>query len=82
MSASFNCKCPERSKPIDERNWVVYQYKWNSGAFVAGNGEPSDYSTVCCLSCNGIGRTKAKYVDQLRQVSWQERFGDGNGERA
>lgn len=67
MSASFNCHCEERSKPLSERRWRVLKYKWNNSAFVKAGGEPSDYSTVVCDNpkCNGCGRTKAKYVDEL-----------------
>lgn len=65
MAASFNCKCPERNKPISERNWTVLVHKWNYSRFVKKGGEPSDYSTVCCNKCSGCGRTKAKFVDDL-----------------
>jgi hypothetical protein len=66
MAQGFSCKCPERQKPIDERNWSLVQYRWNSGAFTSSNGEPSEYSTVICESCGRSGRTKANYVDDLR----------------
>lgn len=68
MAVSFSCSCEERKKPVTERNWVVVEYKWNSGAFVAGDGEYSDYSEVRCLSCCARGRTKAKYVEKLRHM--------------
>lgn len=65
MSASFNCKCPERKKPLKDRKWRVLVHKWNYSSFVRKGGEPSDYSTVVCDNCNGCGRTKAKYVEEL-----------------
>lgn len=68
MGHHFNCHCAERQKPLSKRNWEVLQYKWNSGAFVKGDGEHSDYSTVICHSCNRSGRTKAAYVDKLAWI--------------
>lgn len=65
MAASFNCKCPERKKPVEERDWTVLVHQWNFSAFVKKGGEPSDYSTVSCNKCYGCGRTKAKFVDTL-----------------
>ena len=56
MSTSFGCKCPERKKPISERDWVVTERNWNSGAFVRNGGEYSDYSYVKCLQCGNGGR--------------------------
>jgi hypothetical protein len=70
MAVSFYCKCPERAKPVEQRNWVVYYRYCNHSAFESPKyGEhPSDYSTVKCLSCGAVGRTKAKYVDDLRDA--------------
>ncbi|MBE16541.1 MAG: hypothetical protein Unbinned6354contig1000_26 [Prokaryotic dsDNA virus sp.] len=65
MGHHFNCHCAERQKPLLERKWEILQYKWNSGAFVKGDGEPSDYSTIVCHSCDRVGRTKAAYIDRL-----------------
>jgi hypothetical protein len=59
------CGCPERKKPAQDRKWVITQYRWNSGAFTAGEGEWSSYSSVRCLMCGGMMRTKARYVDKL-----------------
>lgn len=74
MSVGFGCKCPERSKPVGERNWVVTEYKWNSGAFVTTGGEYSDYSEIRCLQCAARGRTKAKYVDKLKHMDRKEAY--------
>ena len=65
MAYKCACSCVERRKPINIRKWVVTQYKWNSGAFVSGDGERSDYSSVRCLCCGSIMRTKANYVEKL-----------------
>lgn len=74
MAQSFYCKCPERKKPVDQRNWVVRVYRWNFSKFVKAGGEYSDYSTVQCKSCGAVGRTKAKYVNQLKheKYHWEQ----------
>lgn len=77
MSVSFNCgsssafmdqtkTCQERSRPVRERNWVVLQRLCNHSAFNGYHYTPSDYSTVRCMTCNAVGRTKADYVALLR----------------
>lgn len=66
MSQPFSCSCPERKKPVRERLWVVLQRLCNHSAFNGYHYTPSDYSTVECLSCGRVGRTKAAYVDRLR----------------
>jgi hypothetical protein len=79
MSVSFNCgspdsflqrtmDCQERKKPVSERNWEILQYRCNHSAFNGYHYTPSDYSTVRCCSCGAVGRTKAKYVDSLREA--------------
>jgi hypothetical protein len=65
MSVSFGCRCPERRKPVRERNWVVIVRKGNYSAFNGYRFTLSDYSEVYCKSCRALGRTKAKYVDEL-----------------
>lgn len=72
MAVGFGCKCPERKKPVRERNWVVTEYKWNSGAFVTNGGEYSNYSEVRCLHCCARGRTKAKFVDSLKEMDRED----------
>ena len=65
MASTFNCKCPERKKPIEDRNWEVYQFKCHHSAFSGYRWTPSDYSSVSCQSCGAVGRTKANYVLDL-----------------
>lgn len=74
MSVSFYCHCEERKKPVEQRNWVVYSRYCNHSAFEYPKyaAHPSDYSTVKCLSCGAVGRTKAKYVDSLRGARGNE----------
>ena len=67
MSVSFNCHCAERRKPIQERNWEVWQRLCNYSYFEKPRGSRhlSIYSTVYCKSCQALGRTKAKYVNSI-----------------
>lgn len=71
MSVSFRCHCPERRKPIAQRNWGISQRKCNYSAFSGYHYTPSDYSQVHCLSCLATGRTKAAFVDKLPDITMQ-----------
>ncbi len=69
MSKYFICKCEERSKPIQDRKWVILEHMFNSCPFVKKPGVPSRWSTVKCLSCGAIGRTRGKYVYDLELIN-------------
>jgi len=66
MAVSFSCNCAERKKPVTERNWIVVNRECNYSAFSGYRWTPSRYSLVHCRECRALGRTKAKYVDQLK----------------
>lgn len=72
MSVSFSCHCDERKKPVEERDWIVLTRKGNYSYFEYPKGQfhRSDYSTVYCRTCRVMGRTKAKYVSELKDGSW------------
>lgn len=53
-----------------ERNWVVTTRRGNHSAFSGYHFTPSDYSAVACNTCGEWGRTKAKYVAQLPDGSY------------
>ena len=63
MSVSFGCKCAIKEKS----NWKVLHRECNYSYFESPKGgrHHSRYSTVFCLKCRAMGRTKAKYVDDL-----------------
>lgn len=65
MAVSFGCKCEERKKPVQERQWEVWKRNHHRSHFAGRHFTPSDYSTVYCRSCRAIGRTKAAYVASL-----------------
>lgn len=66
MSVSFGCHCEERKKPVKERNWFVRQRNSRCSAFDGYRTMSSEYSFVVCKTCGACGRTKAKYVDLLK----------------
>lgn len=59
------CSCIERKRGVKVRNWRVTRYKCNYSAFNGYKRADSDYSTVQCLSCLAVWRTKAAYVESL-----------------
>lgn len=74
MSVSFSCHCEERKKPIENKNWIVLVRKGNYSYFEYPKGQfhHSNYSLVFCKSCKAFGRTKAKYVELLRDGNFNE----------
>jgi hypothetical protein len=68
MSTGFECHCEERQKPLAERNWRVTKRNFHTSAFSGYRRTYSDYSTVLCLSCMRIGRTKANYVTGVKDI--------------
>jgi len=64
----MSCQCPERSKPVEQRAWVVTQRECNHSAFNGYHETPSDYSALRCLACGAVWRTKAKYVELVRNA--------------
>jgi hypothetical protein len=69
MAVPFSCHCPERKKPVEERNWVVIDRNCHYSAFNGYKRTWSERSTVLCKSCGAVGRTKAKYVVRLKDES-------------
>lgn len=67
MAVTFNCECAERKKPVQERAWVVIQYRSHASAFAGYRWTYSQWSTVKCKACGRVGRTKAKFVELLQQ---------------
>jgi hypothetical protein len=68
MSVSFGCHCEERKKPIMKRAWRVTKRNFNTSAFNGYHRTDSDYSSVVCLTCSAVGRTKADYVCCLKDI--------------
>jgi hypothetical protein len=69
MSGGTACRCPEAEKPLTERAWVVSQRRGNQSAFNGYRWTPSEYSLVYCQKCHAMWRTKARFVDQLKDGS-------------
>jgi len=70
MSIGFGCHCEERKKPVEQRNWWVMKRNCRRSAFDGYHIRSSEYSTVICLTCNGCGRTKAAFVDKLKDYQF------------
>lgn len=66
MSGGTACTCSESKKPARLRRWFVTQRNCNHSAFNGYAYDPSDYSAIRCGECRAVWRTKAKYVDELR----------------
>ncbi len=70
MSAWTPCTCGNR------KNWRVTHRNHNHSYFKAPQGAEhySDYSEVICITprCNGIGRTKCKYIAALPDYDEKE----------
>lgn len=68
MSGGAKCACAESRKPVGKRMWVVTQRRCNHSAFNGYQRTLSVYSEVRCLCCGVFWRTKAAYVDKLRDA--------------
>jgi hypothetical protein len=87
MSGGNACKCLERLEPIivpagsnrPGRLWRVVQYKCNHSAFNGYHYTSSDYSSLTCLRCGTTWRTKAPYVDDLRQFDREKEMSTSSG---
>lgn len=71
MSGGYSC--PDRAGHF--KFWRVSQRNCNHSAFNGYHYTPSDWSSIHCLApgCAGCWRTKAKYVDDLPDMSERER---------
>ena len=67
---------PCRCSPPDRSRWVVLQRRGHHSAFNGYRRTPSEYSSVVCLGCGAIWRTKAAYVLGLPDApaDWQARL--------
>jgi len=74
MSGGPVCKCPENQKPINEREWFVWDYKCNYSLFNGGWYQRSDYSCIYCKKCGYFWRTKAKYVTKLGHLTDEQKL--------
>lgn len=66
MSMGGFCTCDERKKPVAERRWLVMDRNCNHSAFNGYHRTASEWSSVRCASCRSIWRTKANYVNRLK----------------
>lgn len=82
MSGGAACQCSEKAEPIAAapgsnrpgRLWRVIQRLCNHSAFNGYHRTFSLYSSLICLRCGAVWRTKAGYVAQLRDQVDGEKF--------
>lgn len=73
---SWSCLCSERHRPFEKdlpvgsndrpRQWFVLRRNYSVSAFNGGNREWSDFSDIECRVCGARWRSRALYVDYLR----------------
>jgi hypothetical protein len=73
MKEIYACHCDERKKSVQERNWGVVDRHCNYSAFNGYKWAYSIYSQIVCLSCNATWRTRARYVNVLRDAELDDR---------
>ncbi|AXH50938.1 hypothetical protein CPT_Scapp_009 [Serratia phage Scapp] len=56
------CKCKVKRRD----NWRIIDYRCNYSAFNGYRYTPSDYSSITCLKCGSVWRSKSSYVDTLQ----------------
>lgn len=72
MSAGVSCKCianleSNADKAVfRQKQWRVIKRNYNNSAFNGYQRTFSDYSTVTCMACGAVWRTKAAYVEDLK----------------
>lgn len=66
------CRCT----PKDRSRWVVLDRLCHHSAFSGYRRTLSDYSSLVCLGCGSIWRTRAAYVGTLPDApaDWQARL--------
>ena len=63
----MGCRCNPRLSKSERKNyWVVVQRMCNYSAFNGRRRTSSAYSLIHCVSCSAVWRTKADYVQDLR----------------
>jgi len=69
MSSGWSCSCAG-SRKEKMKNWRVVVRNGNYSEFESPKGafHPSKYSSVRCLKCGSIWRTKANYVNELEDI--------------
>lgn len=79
MSGGRSCQCAERDEPLHvtgnrpARMWRVLQRLCNHSAFNGYHYTPSEWSSLLCLRCHTVWRTKADYVTHLLDATDEDR---------
>lgn len=81
MSGGRACRCSEKTESLvspvgsnrPTRLWRVIQRRCNHSAFNGYHETPSEYSSITCLRCGAVWRTKAEYQWALPNREPEER---------
>lgn len=71
MSQGTACHVREHR---EQGRWVVLQRHCNRSAFNGWRETWSHYSEIRCLECGAIWRTRAPYVELLKDATIEERL--------
>jgi len=70
MTKKIPCICPESTKPVQNRCWVIVAYRQRYVGHMSGvlgsKWVPSEDSTLSCPKCGAIWRTDDECVEQLK----------------
>lgn len=67
MGKGVFCDCDDK-KEAKANSWGVIDYKCNYSTFNGRRQTYSEYSQVACIECQHTWRTKAGYVEGLKQL--------------
>lgn len=69
MSGGTSCRCkPKKTTEQRLKRWRIVTYQGNHSAFNGYRFASSEYSSITCLDCSACWRTKAKYVEDLKDL--------------
>lgn len=66
------CRCPERQKPIEQRDWHVLDRGMGELGYNGRGYVLSEMCAVDCWACGASWYTRAKYVMWLRDFDVDE----------
>ena len=74
MRSGNHCICEELIRPVEKRNWIIFDRKCNHPGFVEHNHtplhviHPEIFSLILCRSCGFSWETKAYYANKIKSL--------------
>lgn len=65
------CQCVGSTKEV-RKNWFIIKFRMAKSAFGRNVWVFSESSEICCANCGAFWRTKAKYVNELKNKPFEE----------